>query len=1435
MSNATLWEFLEEYTREIPPSTHGGVIEDISYDKATHNSITFYARFASMVPYKDILAFEECIRNALKVYSVRLQCRYPSSLWGEASYPIVVEMLRRDFPIINGFLTYATLTWGEDSLSIQLTDGGYQMLQKFHVASHFADFVEAHFSKKITVTLEGGLDLVSVIPQKQEISPCEDTPILEPSPDEPEATPISLSEESLDLAMDKDGNTIIKGRSITGEPISITQALTQDDSTVTVMGDIFAIDSRDVKGNRRILTYQITDFAGSMVVKLFDSVEKLDMLPLEELKKGTTILVNGKIEYDSYMHETILRPHSIVKTKRKVLRQDTQEKKRIELHCHTNMSTMDGLSDAGSLIRRAHAWGHPAIAITDHGVVQAFPDAMNAERALKDPNFKVIYGCEAYVVNDLVPYTILCGKDTRGLQDEIIVFDVETTGLHYENDRLTEIGAVKLRNLQVVETFSTMVNPERELSQKITELTGITQDMVDNAPSQAQAMQDFLAFCGKDALLVAHNAKFDTSFLDNTCKRLGISFSYSYIDTLKLAQIVLPELTRYKQEVIARHLKLGSYNAHRASDDALMLSKIYVTLVSKLISEKGLQTVEDLNTKLPPVNLKKLRSYHQIILVRNQLGLKNLYRLVSHGHLDYFYHHPLIPKSLLEQYHDGLLYGSACEAGELFRAILGGHSQEEIEDLARFYDYLEVQPIQNNHFLIRDGQASDEEDLRNLNRRIVALGEKLGIPVVATCDVHFLDPKDSIFRKILMSGMNFSDANEQPPLYLRTTDEMLEEFSYFGEEKARELVIDAPQRIADCVEHVHPIPNGTFTPNIEGAQEDLTRITNERARELYGHPLPEIVEKRLQRELESIIKHGFAVLYMIAQKLVYDSEEHGYHVGSRGSVGSSFVASMAGISEVNPLPPHYLCPNCKHSEFILDGSCGSGYDLPPKTCPSCGTDYHCEGHDIPFETFLGFDGDKAPDIDLNFSGEYQVFAHRYTEELFGRDNVFKAGTIGTIADKTAYGFVKKYVDENNPGLNATEINRLSIGCTGIKRTTGQHPGGMVVVPSDYEVYDFTPVQHPADSTDSDVITTHFDFHSIHDTILKLDELGHVVPTLYKHLEDLTGIPIKDVPAYDPDVIRMCTDATVLDVTPEEIYCPTGSLGIPEMGTDFTIQMLMDAKPKRFSDFLQISGLSHGTDVWLGNAKDLIDQGTCTISEVIGTRDSIMTYLLYKGLPPKEAFQIMEFTRKGKAPQNFTPERLAMLREHGVPEWYIESCLKIKYMFPKAHAAAYVIAAMKLGWFKLYKPLEFYSTYLTVRGEDLDVSLPVEGKSAVRAKLTELKSKGNERTKKESDQFDILRIVNEMMSRGYEFLPVNLYRSHAHCYQIEDGKIRMPFSAMNGVGVAAANAIYDTAQKGDFISIEEFQSQSGVSKTIIELMESLGALGDLPKSNQMSFF
>ncbi len=1440
--NINLAEFLKDCGAEIPESIRCGEIFKITYSDKL-DSITFFAHYDKIVPSEDIFVFEKAAEEAIKIEKIRLQCRYPETSFGVNCYEELIKLLKRDIAVVNGFLDDAEVSLQGDRLDIKLAHGGMEILTKFDFSGSFSRMIYNLFGVRVSVSLIGetaiSADEYDELMEKYEAElPDYSSQLIPPKSDEEkreEAIKASMPTVSIDIGsmnteFDAESAEILKGKAIREKPVSINEAVKGLGERAVVVGDIFDSETKELRNEKTVVTFDITDYSGSLKVKIFGSNKEIEEMKLSGLKKGMTLLVSGKVDYDNFARDIVLNPNSIIKVKR-IPKMDTYPEKRVELHCHSNMSAMDAVTDPVTLINRAAQWGHQAMAITDHGCVQAFPDCMyNMPK-----NFKVIYGMEAYVVNDVERDMVMYGDDSRSFDDEIIIFDVESTGLNFRTDRLTEIGAVKLKNLQVVDSFNTKVNPGKHIPEKITELTGISDEDVKDAPDEAEAMRKFMEFCGDKPVLVAHNARYDTNMINQVCKRQNITFDYSWIDTLVMCQSMLPEMGRHRLNLVAKHLKLGKFDHHRASDDALMLAKIYIELAGRLINDRGFKSLNELNKLAYEIETKKLKSYHHIILARNQAGLKNLYRLVSFSNLDYFYKKPLIPKSVLIEHREGLIFGSACEAGELFQAILDIRDEEYIEKIATFYDYLEIQPIGNNEFMVRDGKAENDEELMQYNREIVELGEKLNIPVCATCDVHFIDQKDAVFRKIILTSMGFKDAENQAPLYFRTTDEMMAEFEYLGADKAKEVVITNTNLIADMIEEVRPIPKGTFTPTIEGAEEELKQITTDKAHEIYGDPLPELVEKRLDRELSSIIKHGFSVLYIIAQKLVWNSVENGYLVGSRGSVGSSFVASMAGISEVNPLPPHYVCPKCKHSEFMLDGKYGSGFDLPQKNCPECGTDMSRDGHDIPFETFLGFDGDKAPDIDLNFSDEYQFYAHRYTEQLFGKSNVFKAGTISVLADKTAYGYVKKYCEENGIVLNNAEMNRLAIGCTGIKKTTGQHPGGMVVVPSDYDVYDFTPVQHPADSADSDIITTHFTFNSLHDTILKLDELGHVVPTLYKHLEDLTGIKIKDVPATDPQVIRMCTNCDALGVTPEEIYCETGSLGIPEMGTGFTIQMLLDAKPTKFSDFLQISGLSHGTDVWLGNAKDLINQGICTISDVIGTRDSIMTYLIYKGVESKMAFQIMEWTRKGKAPKQFTPEIIEMLKENNVPEWYIESCLKIKYMFPKAHAAAYVIAAIKLGWFKLYKPLEYYATYFSVRGDDFDAELAVKGRQAVAARIEELKALGNERSKKETDLYDMLLIINEMLARGYEFLPVDVFKSHAVDYLVEDGKLRIPFSAMSGIGETAARSLYDAVQNGGFISVEELQEMSGVSKTTIDMLKSTGAFGDLPESAQLSLF
>ncbi len=1333
----------------------------------------------------------------------------------------------KEYPSITKILKNASIEILDSLVSITVFKGGKMLLLQKGIDKKISETLSKKLCKKIEIKfyekdVPKEVSEVKIPIKTKEPEITFDAPTIE-----------IRNKNSLLPKISRENVKVLYGNKIKNEITPLIEIDPQIGSAA-VWGDVFFVDGRPTKDNKKVIySIYITDYTSSLIIKVIESKNLSSYL--EKIKVGMTILVSGDISEDTFEKEVVMRPKNInVVAKYEV--KDNAEKKRVELHLHTNMSSMDGMNSTSDLVERAHKWGHKAVAITDHGVAQAFPEAMNCANKINkssENKIKILYGTEAYFVNDMLP--IVTGKDSRDFSGEFICFDLETTGLNANQDKIIEIGAVKVKNFELLEEFSIFVDPEMQISEKTTELTGITQEMLVGAPKEKEALEKFIKFCGNSPVLVAHNANFDVSFVKAVSEKYNISFNFTYMDSVPLSRAIIVSIKNYKLDTIARFLKIPSFKHHRACDDSRALAYIFVKLLELARDTRNISNISQINTSLSGTDSKKLFTYHMIILVKNQVGLKNLYKLISFAHLKYFYKKPRIPKSELIKYREGLIIGSACEAGELFKAVVSGRPWNDLVEIAKFYDYLEIQPIGNNDFMIRSGIADNKETLQEFNKTIIKLGKELNIPVVATGDVHFLDPQDSEYRKILMAGQGYDDADNQAPLYLRTTAEMLEEFSYLDEKTAYEVVVENTNKIADEIEYLSPIPPGVFPPFIPGAQEELISITMSRAKEKYGSPLPKIVSDRLDKELGSITKHGFSVLYMTAQKLVADSEKHGYLVGSRGSVGSSFVATISGISEVNPLVPHYLCPKCRNSEFITDGSYGSGFDLPPKKCPKCGETYLQDGHDIPFETFLGFDGDKTPDIDLNFSGEYQSFAHRYTETLFGKDNVFKAGTIGTVATKTGIGFTKKYAEERGINLKKSETLRLATGCTGVKRTTGQHPGGMVVVPKGKEIYDFCPVQRPANDQKSDNITTHFDFHAIHDTICKLDELGHDVPSIYKYLEDYTGIKVTDVPMNDKKVMSLFTSTEALGIKPIEIDSHTGTFSLPEVGTNFVRQMLLECKPKTFSDLLQISGLSHGTDVWNGNAHELIKKGICTISEVIGTRDNIMTYLMHKGLDPKTAFSIMEIVRKGKATKLLTPEHLKAMREHNVPEWYISSCMKIKYMFPKAHAAAYMISTLRLGWYKVYKPIQYYAAYFTVRGEDFDGLVVMKGKDALKKKMAEIMNKGKEASAKEQSAYSTFQIVNEMLARGIKVLPVDLYKSDSHKFLVEDGKIRLPFSSLSGVGQSAAQCLVDSRADGKYISIDDIQIKSKVTKAVIETLEEAGVLKDLPRSNQISFF
>ena len=1234
---------------------------------------------------------------------------------------------------------------------------------------------------------------------------------------------------------------VIYGRDFEEESMEI-EKIDGPIGEVVIRGKILSVDTREIRNEKTIIIFSVTDFTDTIVLKIFARNDDVPEL-LKEISGGKFVRVKGVATIDKFDSELTIG--SIVGIKKcadfTTVRMDTSVEKRIELHCHTKMSDMDGVSDVKDIVKRAMKWGHKAIAITDHGDVQAFPDANHTVPS--DSDFKVIYGVEAYLVDD--SKGMVTDSQNQDLDADYVVFDLETTGFSPETNRIIEIGAVKVQDGKIVDKFSTFVNPQVPIPFRIEQLTSINDSMVIDAPVIADILPEFMKFC-EGCVMVAHNADFDMSFIKKNCQRLDIPCKPTIVDTVALARVLLPNLNRFKLDTVAKALGVSLENHHRAVDDAGCTAEIFVKFI-EMLRERGMSTLDEVNAMgtSSVQNVQKMPTYHAIILATCDQGRTNLYKLISLAHIKYYHRRPRIPKSEFIRYRDGLLIGSACEAGELYRAILNGRPEEEISRLVNFYDYLEIQPLGNNAFLVRDEDSpvASNDDLIEINKKIVRLGEQFHKPVVATCDVHFLDPEDEIYRRIIMAGQGFKDADEQAPLFLRTTEEMLKEFAYLGSEKAEEVVITNTNRIADMCEKISPVRPDKCPPVIENSDQMLRDICYNKAHKMYGDPLPEIVQERLDRELNSIISNGYAVMYIIAQKLVWKSNEDGYLVGSRGSVGSSFVATMSGITEVNPLHAHYLCKHCQYSDFDSDlvksFSGRSGCDMPDKLCPRCGKPLSKEGFDIPFETFLGFKGNKEPDIDLNFSGEYQSKAHKYTEVIFGEGQTFKAGTIGTLADKTAFGYVKNYYEERGVHKRNCEIDRIVLGCVGVRRTTGQHPGGIVVLPMGEQIYTFTPVQHPANDMTVDITTTHFDYHSIDHNLLKLDILGHDDPTMIRMLQDLTGVDPTQIPLDDKAVMSLFQDTSALGITPDDLVnCQLGALGIPEFGTDFAMGMLIDTQPKEFSDLVRIAGLSHGTDVWLGNAQTLIQEKKATISTAICTRDDIMIYLIGMGLDSEESFKIMENVRKGivaKGKCDKWPEWKQDMIDHNVPDWYIWSCEKIKYMFPKAHAAAYVMMAWRIAYCKVFYPLAYYAAYFSIRATAFSYELMCQGKEKLEGYMHEYEKRKDELSKKEQDTYKDMRLVQEMYARGFEFLPLDIYKSEPHHFQIVDGKLLPALNTIDGLGDNAAVAIAEAAKDGIFLSKDDFRERTKVSKTTIELMSDLGLFGDMPESNQLSLF
>lgn len=1382
----------------------------------------------------------DAVRSIRLVESYQLSKQYTPEKIMPMYFDSILSELREESILDYNIMKEADFSFTMETVKISVEDTFMVKKRVAHIKEKLEEIYHDRFSFSVAVVFE------YVEPKKKEtkeeelvvsrprvLKAVQTEEEQEPAPkkkEEPKKTEYNYKAKHQKLP---DDPSVIYGRNFDGDAMEISEI--QDEiGEVVIKGKVITIEARELRNEKTLLIFGLTDFTDTITCKIFlknDQVEEVT----GKIKKGSFLKLKGMALLDRYDREISISSIVGIKTIEDftVTRSDDSPRKRVELHAHTLMSDMDAVVDVKDLVKRAKSWGHPAIAITDHGVVQSFPEANHC--ISKDDDFKIIYGMEAYLVDDLKE---IC-ENIKGqtIHDTCVVFDIETTGFGPVNDQIIEIGAVKVADGKIVDKYSTFINPDVPIPYHITQLTSITDEMVMDSPKIDVILPEFLEFC-KDSILVAHNASFDVGFITKKAEFLGIETDFTVVDTVGMARLLLPQLSRFKLNLVAKELGISLENHHRAVDDAGATAEIFVKFI-EMLDAKGVKTFEELEAMnvMTPEMIKKMPTYHAIMLAKNDTGRINLYKMVSMSHIDYYQRRPRIPKSLFQKNREGLILGSACEAGELYQALLRERPQEEIDRLARFYDYFEIQPLGNNHFMIEDDKydIKSDEDLIALNKRILALGEEYHKLVVGTCDVHFLDPEDEVFRRIIMAGKGFKDADSQPPLYLRTTEEMVQEFMYLGREKAEEIVIENTNKIADMIERISPVRPDKCPPVIENSDQTLRDICYRKATSMYGPELPVQVSERLEKELNSIIGNGFAVMYIIAQKLVWKSNEDGYLVGSRGSVGSSFVATMSGITEVNPLPAHYYCTNCFYSDFdspeVKAFAGKSGCDMPDKLCPVCGKPLNKDGHEIPFETFLGFYGDKEPDIDLNFSGEYQAKAHDYTEVIFGKGQTFRAGTIGTLAEKTAYGFVLKYNEEHEIHKRRSEIERIAQGCVGVRRTTGQHPGGIVVLPHGEEIYSFTPVQRPANDMTTKTITTHFDYHSIDHNLLKLDILGHDDPTMIRLLEDLTHVDAQTIRLDDEKVLSLFDNLSALNLKPEDLGgCDLGSLGIPEFGTDFVMQMLRDTKPKTFSDLVRISGLSHGTDVWLNNAQYYIAKGDCTLSTAICTRDDIMTYLIHTGVENGLAFKIMESVRKGKG---LTPQMEEAMTAAGVPEWYIESCKKIKYMFPKAHAAAYVMMAFRIAYFKVYYPLAYYAAYFSIRASAFNYELMCLGRERLEFYIADYKKRSNELTKKEQDTLKDMRIVQEMYARGFEFLPIDLYTAKAHLFQIIDGKLMPSFSTIDGLGDKAAEAIVEGVKQGKFLSRDDFKQRCKVSGTVVDVMADLGILGDLPISNQMS--